>query len=31
VAVGGQGMNELFQIRFDSAELVGGYGYEVGG
>lgn len=31
VAVGGEGMNEVFQLQFDSAELVGGYSYEVGG
>jgi tetratricopeptide (TPR) repeat protein len=31
VTVGSQGMSEVFQLRFDSADLVGGYGYTVGG
>lgn len=31
VAVGGEGMSEVFQLVFDSAEQVGGYSYEVGG
>ena len=31
VAVGAQGMNEVFQLQFDTAEMVGGYGYEVAG
>lgn len=31
VAAGAQGMSEVFQLRFDSADAVGGYGYSVGG
>jgi tetratricopeptide (TPR) repeat protein len=31
VTVGEQGMNEVFQVQFDTTEPVGGYSYEVGG
>jgi tetratricopeptide (TPR) repeat protein len=31
VAAAAQGMNQVFQLGFDSAEAVGGYGYTVGG
>jgi tetratricopeptide (TPR) repeat protein len=31
VAIGAEGMSEVFQLQFDTAEMVGGYGYEVGG
>ncbi|MDH3206977.1 MAG: tetratricopeptide repeat protein [Gemmatimonadota bacterium] len=31
VALGAQGMSEVFQLTFDSASPVGGYGYTVGG
>jgi tetratricopeptide (TPR) repeat protein len=31
VAVGAEGMSEVFQLQFDTAETVGGYGYVVGG
>jgi len=30
-ALGAEGMSEVLQVRFDSAEMVGGYSYEVGG
>jgi tetratricopeptide (TPR) repeat protein len=31
VAAAAPGMNQIFQLQFDSAEAVGGYGYTVGG
>jgi tetratricopeptide (TPR) repeat protein len=31
VAVGGQGMSEVFELAFNSDAVVGGYGYTVGG
>jgi tetratricopeptide (TPR) repeat protein len=31
VQVGGEGMSQVFQLQFSSAEQVGGYSYEVGG
>ena len=31
VAVGAEGMAEVFQLQFSSAEQVGGYGYQVAG